>query len=137
MAWEGQNQLEDVLASIISRDEQLNAMLIPYWSVSCVAAACEPSGVALEGVLVFQGAQGLGKTLWLKNLAAYEEGWLLESATLNTSDKGSVQQAGSHWIVQLGEIEATFRKSDINQLKAFVTKKRDELRLPYDRASTQ
>jgi len=47
-----------------------------------------------------------------------------------------VKQAVSHWIVELGEIESTFKKSDIDQLKAFVTKKSDELRLPYDRAST-
>jgi len=85
---------------------------------------------------VFQGAQGLGKTLWFKRLADYENGWLLEGATLNPSDKDSVKQAVSHWIVELGEIESTFKKSDIDQLKAFVTKKSDELRLPYDRAST-
>ena len=88
------------------------------------------------GILVFQGAQGLGKTLWFKRLANYDEGWLLEGATLNPSDKDSVKQAVSHWIVELGEIESTFKKSDIDQLKAFVTKKTDELRLPYDRAFT-
>ena len=60
----------------------------------------------------------------------------MEGATLNPSDKDSVKQAVSHWIVELGEIESTFKKSDIDQLKAFVTKKSDELRLPYDRAST-
>jgi putative DNA primase/helicase len=38
--------------------------------------------------------------------------------------------------VELGEIESTFKKSDIDQLKAFVTSKTDELRLPYDRAFT-
>ncbi len=106
------------------------------WLISCVAAACEPNGVELEGILVFQGAQGLGKTLWFKRLANYDEGWLLEGATLNPSDKDSVKQAVSHWIVELGEIESTFKKSDIDQLKAFVTKKTDELRLPYDRAFT-
>jgi putative DNA primase/helicase len=111
-------------------------MLMTKWLVSCVAAACEPNGVALEGILVFQGAQGLGKTLWFKRLADYDKGWLLEGATLNPSDKDSVKQAVSHWIVELGEIESTFKKSDIDQLKAFVTKKNDELRLPYDRAFT-
>ena len=85
---------------------------------------------------MFQGAQGLGKTLWFKRLADYDKGWLLEGATLNPSDKDSVKQAVSHWIVELGEIESTFKKSDIDQLKAFVTKKNDELRLPYDRAFT-
>ncbi len=61
---------------------------------------------------------------------------MLEGATLNPSDKDSVKRAVSHWIVELGEIESTFKKSDIDQLKAFVTARTDELRLPYDRAFT-
>ena len=48
----------------------------------------------------------------------------------------TIKGAVSHWIVELGEIESTFKKSDIDQLKAFVTAKTDELRLPYDRAFT-
>ena len=134
--WDGKSRLQEFLASITSSNEALKEMLMTKWLVSCVAAACEPNGVALEGILVFQGAQGLGKTLWFKRLCDYENGWLLEGATLNPSDKDSVKQAVSHWIVELGEIESTFKKSDIDQLKAFVTKKNDELRLPYDRAST-
>ena len=134
--WDGTTRLKAFLDTITSSNEPLKEMLMTKWLVSCVAAVCEPNGVALEGILVFQGAQGLGKTLWFKRLADYEQGWLLEGATLNPSDKDSVKQAVSHWIVELGEIESTFKKSDIDQLKAFVTKKSDELRLPYDRAST-
>ena len=134
--WDGTTRLKTFLDTITSSNEPLKEMLMTKWLVSCVAAVCEPNGVALEGILVFQGAQGLGKTLWFKRLADYEQGWLLEGATLNPSDKDSVKQAVSHWIVELGEIESTFKKSDIDQLKAFVTKKSDELRLPYDRAST-
>jgi putative DNA primase/helicase len=134
--WDGQSRLQAFLDSITSPNQPLKEMLMRKWLISCVAAACEPNGVELEGILVFQGAQGLGKTLWFKRLANYDEGWLLEGATLNPSDKDSVKQAVSHWIVELGEIESTFKKSDIDQLKAFVTKKTDELRLPYDRAFT-
>ena len=134
--WDGESRLQSFLDSITSPNQALKEMLMKKWLISCVAAACEPNGVELEGILVFQGAQGLGKTLWFKRLANYDEGWLLEGATLNPSDKDSVKQAVSHWIVELGEIESTFKKSDIDQLKAFVTKKTDELRLPYDRAFT-
>ena len=134
--WDKHSRLKDFLDTIKSSNEPLKEMLMRKWLVSCVAAACEPSGVSLEGILVFQGAQGLGKTLWFKRLADYDKGWLLEGATLNPSDKDSVKQAVSHWIVELGEIESTFKKSDIDQLKAFVTKKNDELRLPYDRTFT-
>tara|TARA_Y100000004_G_scaffold61147_1_gene68459 strand:- start:2125 stop:4278 length:2154 start_codon:yes stop_codon:yes gene_type:complete len=135
--WDGTSRLQTFLDSIVSDDsEELKEMLMKKWLISCVAAACEPNGVELEGILVFQGAQGLGKTLWFKRLADYDRGWLLEGATLNPSDKDSVKRAVSHWIVELGEIESTFKKSDIDQLKAFVTAKSDELRLPYDRAFT-
>ena len=134
--WDGQSRLQAFLDSITSADKSLKEMLMKKWLISCVAAACEPNGVSLEGILVFQGAQGLGKTLWFKRLADYDEGWLLEGATLNPSDKDSVKQAVSHWLVELGELQSTFKRSDMDQLKAFVTKRVDELRLPYDRAFT-
>jgi len=135
--WDGKSRLQSFLDTIGSpENEKLKEMLMKKWLISCCAAACEDNGVELEGILVFQGAQGLGKTLWFKRLANYEEGWLLEGAMLNPTDKDSVKRAVSHWIVELGEIESTFKKADIDQLKAFITSKSDELRLPYDRAST-
>ena len=135
--WDGNDRLPDFLGSLVTEESaQLKDMLLKKWLISCVAAAYEKNGVELEGILVLQGAQGLGKTLWFKRLCDYNKGWLLEGATLNPSDKDSVKRAVSHWIVELGEIESTFKKSDIDQLKAFVTSRTDELRLPYDRAFT-
>lgn len=135
--WDGQSRLQAFMDSLTTQESnQLKETIMRKWLISCVAAAYEENGVELEGILVLQGAQGLGKTLWFKRLCDYEKGWLLEGATLNPSDKDSVKRAVSHWIVELGEIESTFKKSDIDQLKAFVTAKTDELRLPYDRAFT-
>ena len=135
--WDGESRMQRFLDSLVVHDNNdLKEMLMKKWLISCVAAAYEVRGVSTEGILVLQGAQGLGKTLWFKRLCDYEKGWLLEGATLNPSDKDSVKRAVSHWIVELGEIESTFKKSDIDQLKAFVTAKTDELRLPYDRAFT-
>ena len=134
--WDGTSRLQTFLDSIVSTNEELKDMLMKKWLISCVACVYEKNGVELEGILVLQGAQGLGKTLWFKRLCDYDKGWLLEGATLNPSYKDSVKRAVSHWIVELGEIESTFKKSDIDQLKAFVTARSDELRLPYDRAFT-
>lgn len=134
--WDGKDRLTAFLNTIQSPQPHIKDMLMTKWLIGATASVYEDEGVALEGILVFQGAQGLGKTLWFKRLADYEQGWLLEGATLNPSDKDSVKQAVSHWLVELGEIESTFKKSDIDQLKAFVTRKTDELRLPYDRTFT-
>lgn len=134
--WDGKDRMTEFLNTIQSPQPHIKDMLMTKWLIGATASVYEDEGVALEGILVFQGAQGLGKTLWFKRLADYEQGWLLEGATLNPSDKDSVKQAVSHWLVELGEIESTFKKSDIDQLKAFVTRKTDELRLPYDRTFT-
>ena len=134
--WDGITRLPQFLATITASDEELKEMLMKKWMTACIAAAYEKQGVELEGILVFQGAQGLGKTLWFKNLAPRDCDWLLEGATLNPSDKDSVKQCVSHWLVELGEIASTFKRADVDMLKAFVTKKTDELRLPYDRAFT-
>ena len=82
--WDGTSRLEafmDTLVTVESKKQK--EILLKKWLISCVAAAYEENGVELEGILVLQGAQGLGKTLWFKRLCDYEKGWLLEGATLN------------------------------------------------------
>ena len=134
--WDGVSRIDDFCNTVKSKDVTLKNMLMKKWLLSCVAAAFEEGGVALEGLLVFQGSHGLGKTLWFKRLADFNKGWLCEGATLDPKDKDSVKKAVSHWIVELGELESTFKKADINQLKAFITSRSDEMRLPYDRSFT-
>jgi putative DNA primase/helicase len=44
-----------------------------------------------------------------------------------------VMSAVSHWVVELGELDSTFKKSDVSVLKAFITRRQDKLRRPYAR----
>lgn len=55
---------------------------------------------------------------------------------LQVSNKDSVMQAVSHWIVELGEIDATKKLTDIAMLKAFLSRMVDIIRLPYDKAAS-
>ena len=107
------------------------------WMVSCVAAVFNPDGISAHGVLVLQGDQYLGKTKWMKSLAPKELGVIKDGITLNPSDKDSVMQCVRNWIVELGELDATFRKSDIASLKSFITSDRDVLRRPYARLESE
>jgi len=131
-AWDGTSRLQALLDTVEAEDNALKEILMTKWLTSCVAAACGDEGVSSEGILTFVGKQALGKTQWMKTLAPNKE-WLLEGATLNPGDKDSVKQCVSHWICELGELGSTFKKADLDQLKAFITKSHDELRLPYDR----
>jgi len=102
-----------------------------------VAAVYKPHGFTSHGVLVFTGEQGQGKTSWVKSLVPIELGAVLEGASIDPSNKDTVINAVSHWLVELGELDATFRKADIARLKSFITLAADKLRRPYDRIESE
>ena len=129
--WDGVSRLKDFCNTIKSTDDTLKEILIFRWLISCVAAVYEPNGVSAHGVLIFQGKQAMGKTSWFKKLAPIDLGVLADGLFLRPDDKDSVFLAASKWIVELGELDATFRKADIAQLKAFLPKQMDILRRPF------
>lgn len=131
--WDGKERLYDLVETVQS-DNPLKDTLMVKWLISCVAALYLPKGIAAEGVLVFVGTQGIGKTSWLKSLVPVEGlDWVKDGVLLDPKDKDSVLQAVSYWLVELGEIGSTFRRSDIDQLKAFITQQNDVLRPAYAR----
>lgn len=127
--WDGKSRLADFCATLVAPEAKLKDRLIRYWLLSAIAAAYEPGGVSAHGILVLQGAQYIGKTKWFKELAPAE--LIADGMLLRPDDKDSVFQVISKWLVELGELDATFKKSDISQLKAFITKDRDTIRRPY------
>ena len=135
--WDGQDRLPALLDSLDPVNHQIAGMLLPKWLVTCVMAAYNPEGVDAAGILVLQGEQNIGKTRWFLSLADFNETWAKQGAILNPNDRDSVKQVVSYWLVELGELDATFRRSDISALKGFLTKKYDEFRAPYARAESK
>ncbi len=136
--WDGRSRLADIGGTITSDiDPNLKLALIYRWMVSAVAAIYKPRGFSAHGVLVFTGEQGKGKTAWIKSLVPDELNAFLEGAMIDPANKDTVIQAVGHWIVELGELDATFRKADVARLKAFVTQTVDKVRQPYDRRASE
>lgn len=131
--WDGKSRLADLCATITSTDNDLRDVLMKRWLLSAIAAVIEPDGVSAHGVLVLQGSQYLGKTKWFKQLVPSDLGVVQDGMMLRPDDRDSVKQIVSFWLVELGELDATFRKSDIAALKSFLTRKNDVLRRAYAR----
>nr|WP_314717521.1 VapE domain-containing protein [uncultured Fretibacterium sp.] len=113
--------------------DRMKRLLLKRWLISAVAACFEREGFKARGVLVLQGHQAIGKTSWLAALVPKGSDWFLDSVALDPEDKDSVKRAISHWIIELGELEATFKKADINKLKGFITSPVDIMRTPFAR----
>ena len=132
--WDGVPRLQSLFDTVTSSGcQSLKETLMKRWMVSACAAAYNHTGVSAHGVLTFQGDQYLGKTKWFKQLIPAELGLLKDGMLLRPDDKNSVKQVCSFWLVELGELDATFRKSDIAALKSFITNDSDVLRRAYAR----
>ena len=139
--WDGVSRLPDLYATLTTGpdyDRSILEMLVRRWVISAVAAALSVRGFWSKGVLVLQGGQSEGKTSWFKSLLPEElRGLLKVGATIDPANKDSVSSVISHWMIELGELDATFRKADIARLKSFISQDIDELRRPYDRLESE
>jgi putative DNA primase/helicase len=141
-AWDGKDRLLEIYATVTEQQDypvHLKEILMYKWLLSAVAAVLKRSGFKARGVLTFQGAQGVGKTSWLRSLVPDE---LLCEMTvkidhhLDVSNKDTILGAVTHWLVEIGELDSSFRK-DVARLKGFLTSDYDKIRRPYARTESE
>ena len=159
--WDGKQRIIDFANTLIIENKDKNDLknkILFTWLVQCVAAldrakiGCELNKNAVakyELILILQAKQGLTKTTWFTNLLPREieiddngnkktldlsSRYIKKGSNLILDNKDSVKQNISCWINELGELDATFRKSDIAALKAFCSNTKDTIRLPFARS---
>ncbi|MDY0014428.1 MAG: VapE family protein [Rhodocyclaceae bacterium] len=140
--WDGVDRLGAIYATLEIREgypKHLKEIVIYRWLLSAVAAALKPYGFKARGVLTLQGPQSIGKTSWIASLVP-DDG-LREFAVklglhLDAGNKDTILTAISAWIVEIGELDSSFKK-DVSRLKGFLTNDRDRLRKPYGRGDSE
>lgn len=140
--WDGTDRLPALFDTLTTEDgfpAELKRALMYRWLLSIVAAACMARNFKARGVLTLQGAQGMGKTTWVANLVSdpvVREMIVKLDHHLDPHDKDSVLSAISHLIVEVGELDSSFRK-DVARLKGFITRDSDKVRRPYARTASE
>lgn len=139
--WDGVDRLPELYATVETAEgypSYLKGWLLHRWLLAATAAALV-NGRRFHGrgVLTLQGPQGIGKTTWIANLAP--AGPLRDEKRdhhMDGSNKDSILGAIAHWIVEIGELESSFRK-DVARLKGFLTGDCDKVRPPYARSEVE
>lgn len=139
--WDGVNRFPDFASTITIHadyDSDLRDTLLRKWTRSAAAAAIRPNYKG-RGVLTFQGRQGSGKTSWVKSLVndpILRDSVIKLDHHLDASNKDSITSAISNWIVEIGELDSSFKR-DVARLKGFLTADFDRIRRPYDRRESE
>ncbi len=132
--WDGVSRIEALADTITVAEGQRDMWLIYLrrWLLGAVNALYSKDGGASKHMLVLQGKQSAGKTSWFRKLAGGNP-VCKDGVMLDVKNKDSVRETLTWWLVELGELEATYQTRQIAELKAFVTKQSDEWRDPFAR----
>ena len=134
--WDGKDHLKDIYSALcIDTDDILSRMLILkwLWQGHALLRNTEVNPYGADGVLTLSSNQGIGKTSFFRKMSISSD-FFRDGQRINTFDKDTERRCITTWIAELGELDATFKLADINALKSFISKERDEYRLPYGRA---
>jgi len=138
------NPIHELIDSLPISNKPWAKIAFYRWFIQCVAASDQArhSGnknalPKYESVLTFFGGQGLLKTAFIRSLLPPEiRSYLKDGILLDLTKTDSKVEALSAWLTELGELDSTFKKSDISALKAFLSRQEDEIRRPYARAAS-
>jgi putative DNA primase/helicase len=141
--WDRRDRLEDFYDTLTEREGyplDLKKVLMRKWLLSAVAAVLNSNQFHSRGVLTLQGPQSIGKTSWLRSSvgggpAGGTENLIKVDHHIDGHNKDTLLTAIGHWIVEIGELDSSFKK-DIAKLKGFLTATEDKIRRPYDKADS-
>jgi putative DNA primase/helicase len=137
--WDGVNRIEAIVETIECQPMMkiMARQLLIRWMVSAIALVyrermgARGTDPSAHGVLTFAGKGGGGKTSWIQTLAPGN--MVTTGSTVQVGNKDSEIIVLKSWITELGELGATFRKSDMDNIKSWLTRSSDTIRVPYGR----
>ncbi len=133
LRWDGTKRLYRWLPYYMgTKDTEYTRAIGRKWLISAVARAMDP-GCQADHMLIFEGAQGIGKSQALRIIGGqfyceYSGGMTGQG----TAHKDLVAVIAGKLIVEMSEL-ATVRKGDMEALKAILTTTVDDVRLSYER----
>ena len=138
LQWDGKPRLATWLTrycSAVEDDVAYLAAVGTKWLVGAVARVMEP-GCKFDTMLIFEGAQGAGKSTALRLLATFgdegeEREYFTDQLSLaNADNKDELQKLAGILICEIAELDG-FHKRENTFLKAFISRQEDTYRPPY------
>ena len=130
LQWDGVSRIGTWLPGEVNGYKRSVARLT---AVQAVARMLEP-GVKVDNCLILAGGEGLGKSWLVERMA---RGW---TCTLGPIDRGSARDTimimSRSWVAVADE-GYSLKKADVDNMKNFITRTHDEVRLPYARETVE
>lgn len=131
LKWDGKARIDTLLIDYLGcSDTEYMREITRKTLVAAVARIYEP-GCKFDQILTLVGPQGIGKSTLFNILA---KDWFSDSLS-DVKGKESYEALDGVWIMEIPELGA-FKKADREQIKSYVSKRKDTYRKAYGRYVT-
>ncbi|WP_192881699.1 VapE domain-containing protein [Nostoc sp. CENA543] len=121
------------LSEMLGLETDIERVYLRKFLMASVARGLK-HGCKFDNVVIFQGKQGVGKTTFFEVLFGEE---LFATAPNDGNERDILAVCHSHWCIEFGEWERFNTKREQSEIKNFITKQRDDMRLLHTDYNTE
>lgn len=132
--WDGVKRVERFMIDTFALEDNLYTREVSLLFFLAGIARVYHPGTKFDHVLTVEGAQGCGKSTVFRYLA-FEDHFFGELNGNLSDRKKALEDTLGRWILEMAEL-SSLRKSEVEDLKAFISSTVDSARLAYDRERT-
>lgn len=134
LIWDKEKRVDKLLIDYFgAEDNEYTRLIMKKWMVAGVKRIYSP-GTKFDYMLILSGPTGIGKSTFFKKLA--KNIWFTDSLKKFDDDKTVMEVMSGKLIAEMGEL-AGMKKTEVNEMKAFLTKTEFNSRLAYDKRVTR
>lgn len=130
LKWDGVKRLDRLLVDHLKADDTAYTRAVTRKTFTAAVARVYSPGIKFDNLLILEGAQGVGKSSFLRDMA---RNWFTDS--VGSLGKDSVENLKGKWLAEIGEL-TQFKKAEVEHIKAFLSRQTDRIREAYARRAT-
>jgi virulence-associated protein E len=136
LTWDGVERLDRWLVTYGGAEDTNYVRAVGGLALIAAVRRVRKPGCKFDEMLILENPQqGTDKSTALKVLAVREK-WFSDDLPLHSDGKRVIEQTRGKWIVEASDLSG-MRRSDVEHLKATLSRTSDRARLSYDRLTTE
>ena len=135
LRWDGVPRIDNWLSTYSGAESNEYTQAVSALMLVAAVRRIRSPGCKFDEIPVLEAEQGTGKSTSLRDLAI-NDGWFTDSFPLHISGKEAIENLRGKWIVEAAELSGMHR-SDIEHVKALLSRQSDRGRLSYDRITSE
>lgn len=130
--WDDEDRLTNLLENILQVYAEVPRIMVLKWLLGTAERWLNP-GCKFDSILILHSNQGTGKSSFFEALSPLGMFDSLEQLV----DKDDYLALHRCAIIELGEVDSTFRRQDVSKIKNAITRRKDLIRPPYARSTQE